>query len=37
VLALDRGDAWTLELTFDRGKQGQVRDFRPELPLRVRY
>lgn len=37
VLALDRGDAWTLELTFDRGAQGKVRDFRPELPLRVRY
>ena|ERR1043166_9457939 len=37
VLALDRGDTWTLELTFDRGAQGKVRDFRPTLPLRVIY
>ncbi|HWW62171.1 MAG TPA: VOC family protein [Thermoanaerobaculia bacterium] len=37
VLALGRGDAWTLELTFDRGAQGRMRDFRPELPLKVIY
>ena len=27
------GTEWLLEVTFDRGRKGQTRDLRPELPL----
>jgi len=37
VLMLDSGEAWAVELTFDRGAQGKRKDFRPELPLTIRY
>ena len=37
VITLGRGEEWTVELTFDRGARGRERDFRPELPLRIRY
>ena len=37
VLALDRGDEWLVELTFDKGARGKTRDLRPDLPLLVRY
>ncbi len=34
---VERGDAWLLELTFDKGAKGQVRDLRPDLPVVLRY
>jgi hypothetical protein len=37
ALSLDAGSGWTVELTFDRGAQKQANDFRPELPLVVKY
>jgi hypothetical protein len=37
VLKLDRGSAWAVELTFDNGKKGKRKDFRPDLPLLIRY
>ncbi|MDQ6800391.1 MAG: VOC family protein [Acidobacteriota bacterium] len=37
VLKLDRGDAWAVEVTFDKGEQGRRKDFRPDLPLLIRY
>ena len=37
VLTLDRSEEWTVELTFDGGAKKKERDFRPELPLRIRY
>ncbi len=37
VFAVDRGDSWAVELTFDSGARHARRDFRPDLPLLVRY
>jgi hypothetical protein len=37
VLTLDSGDAWAVELTFDKGAKGKRKDFRPDLPLLIRY
>ena len=37
LLSLGKGEAWLLELTFDDGKQGKRKDFRPDLPLVIRY
>lgn len=37
VLALDRGDEWLVELTFDNGARGKTKDLRPDLPLLIRY
>lgn len=37
VIDLLRGSEWTVEITFDEGAQGKHRDFRPALPLTVRY
>jgi len=37
ILTVGRGEAWTVELTFDGGAQGKERDFRPELPLLIHY
>jgi len=31
------GETWTVELTFDDGAQHKTRDFRPQLPLVIRY
>jgi hypothetical protein len=31
------GKEWTLEVTFDGGKQGKTKDMRPDLPLVVHY
>lgn len=37
VLARDAGDEWMIELTFDGATRGERKDFRPELPLVIRY
>ena len=37
VLKLTSGDAWAVELTFDKGARRKSNDFRPELPLLIRY
>jgi hypothetical protein len=37
ILGLDVGAEWAVELTFDGGAQGHARDFRPDLPLLIRY
>jgi membrane associated rhomboid family serine protease len=37
VLSLGRSDEWTIELTFDGAAKGKEQDFRPQLPLRIRY
>lgn len=36
-LTLVQGDAYLMEICFDHGAQGQVRDCRPTLPLVLRY
>ncbi len=35
--ASEPGQAWTVEVTFDNGGQRKTRDFRPDLPLMIRY
>jgi hypothetical protein len=37
VLSLKQGDQWLLELTFDGGKSKKSKDFRPDLPIIIRY
>ena len=37
VVRVEQGAAPLLELTFDGGGRGASRDFRPELPLLIRY
>jgi len=37
VFDLDTGSEWAVELTFDGGAQRKFKDFRPELPLLIRY
>ena len=37
ALKIDRGSAWAVELTFDKGAKGKRKDFRPDLPLLIRY
>ena len=37
VLKLDRGDAWAVEITFDKATKKKSKDFRPDLPLLIRY
>jgi hypothetical protein len=37
ILGVSAGAEWAVELTFDGGTQGLQRDFRPDLPLLVRY
>jgi hypothetical protein len=37
VVRIASGDEWMLELSFDGGKQKRSRDFRPGLPLVIRY
>lgn len=37
VLKLGQGEEWLLEVTCDGGVQKKEHDFRPTLPLRVRY
>lgn len=37
VLELTQDDDWLVELTFDGGQKHKIEDFRPQLPLRVRY
>jgi len=37
VLKLDSGEAWAVEVTFDKGAKRKQKDFRPELPLLIRY
>jgi hypothetical protein len=32
-----KGDEWLLEVTFDRGRKGQTKDLRPELPVVCRF
>jgi hypothetical protein len=37
VLRVDAGASPLVELTFDGGGRGVTKDFRPELPLVIRY
>jgi hypothetical protein len=37
VLEVQKGDEWAVELTFDGRQKGKSRDFRPGLPLVIRY
>ena len=37
LMKFDIGADWLLEVTLDAGKQGITKDFRPDLPLTVRY
>jgi hypothetical protein len=37
VLQLDRGSEWAVELTFDGASRGLTKDFRPDLPLLIRF
>jgi hypothetical protein len=37
LLRVDRGEQWRIELTFDGGARRATKDFRPALPLRIRY
>jgi hypothetical protein len=37
VLQLDRGSEWAVELTFDGASRGLTKDFRPDLPLMIRF
>jgi hypothetical protein len=37
VLRIDQGASPLVELTFDGGSRGATKDFRPELPLVIRY
>ena len=37
VLNTKQGDQWLLELTFDGGRRKSSKDFRPDLPLVIRY
>ena len=37
VLSVEQGAGPLLDLTFDGGSRGATRDFRPELPLVIRY
>ena len=37
LVTINQGKAWVLELEFDQRARGQVKDFRPDLPLLIRY
>ena len=37
LMKFDVGEQWLLDVTLDEGKQGITKDFRPDLPLTVRY
>jgi hypothetical protein len=37
LLAVEPGDAWLLEVTFDEAARKQSKDLRPDLPIVVRY
>ena len=37
VLTVGRGNAWAIELTFDKGAKRRRKDLRPDLPLIIRY
>ena len=37
LMKFDIGDQWLLDVTLDDAKQGITKDFRPDLPLIVRY
>jgi len=37
VVQLESGEAWAVEVTFDKGAKRKQKDFRPELPLLIRY
>ena len=37
LLTLEQDDEWAMELTFDGGMQKKSKDFRPHLPLVIRY
>ena len=37
VLNLGQDDGWLVELTLDDGQQHKAQDFRPQLPLIIRY
>jgi len=37
LVRVGKGGEWMAELTFDGGKQGKMKDLRPDLPLVIRY
>jgi len=37
LVTINQGKEWVLELEFDQRARGQVKDFRPDLPLLIRY
>jgi hypothetical protein len=37
LMKFDIGEQWLLDVTLDDGKQGITKDFRPDLPMIVRY
>jgi hypothetical protein len=37
VTSFEVGTAWLLDVTLDAGRQGVIRDLRPDLPLIIRY
>jgi hypothetical protein len=37
LMKFETGDDWLLDVTLDNAKQGITKDFRPDLPLIVRY
>ena len=37
VFKSSEGKDWAVELTFDRGRKGEQRDLRPDLPLVIRF
>ncbi|HXA20124.1 MAG TPA: hypothetical protein VN380_24315 [Thermoanaerobaculia bacterium] len=37
IINVDNGSEWTVELTFDGASRGLMKDFRPDLPLLIRY
>ena len=37
VLTVGRGNAWAIELTFDKGVKRKRKDLRPDLPRIIRY
>lgn len=37
IMSLDRGSEWAIEITFDNRRKKKKKDFRPGLPLIIKY
>lgn len=37
LITVEQSNEWSMELTFDGGKQKRSKDFRPDLPLVIQY